>query len=334
MILKDKIEDVTDFVVNENSLCYYSGHFKNGKFNFLQFSDWNKILNVEEKYFYLTADENLIYIQNQNPGPIEIYDNDGSHKKTIFGKHYFYLFNKLNENFYFTSETESGQSLTKLSGNDFTITQFCIPNEGFKIILSESELAYHMASTLHKFDYNKGETIWTSEIGHIIFGELKIFKNVLVIPTDDEYLIGINIETGNLLWQLEGSFYFYKQDSMSGLLYGFASTTFGQNKYQVIDPEKGEYLVNKKFDNFFYDVNSRIAVLDNERLYYLTGPLKEGYDRQASFGAIDIKKSEIVLNQQLECKKGVKANMIKCNKDYLFILDSSHTLHIYDKHSE
>ena len=109
MKLIKQFKNVRDFEMNDTSVCFYTGHFKSGEYNFLQLNDWERITKYDAKYFFLTSDENYFYIQTDNHVTIEVFYNNGIHYKTIVGRHSFFLLNKFKDNYYFISETISGR---------------------------------------------------------------------------------------------------------------------------------------------------------------------------------------------------------------------------------
>lgn len=172
-----------------------------------------------------------------------------------------------------------------------------------------------------------GQSLWsyTCPEGRKIEGNLYAYQEVLAfIEIDDNVqttLVGLDIHSGEILYkEVVGLIHYQQQDNK---LYGFASTTFGDNTYSEIDILKGE-VYEKSFPNYKRDTASHLATIKDDYLYYSI--YKDG-----GIGIIDTKKKEIIKEEFLDIEDGVQIEAPVVTEDKIYILDSEQVLHIYQR---
>ncbi|MFA0961869.1 PQQ-binding-like beta-propeller repeat protein [Roseivirga sp. BDSF3-8] len=179
-----------------------------------------------------------------------------------------------------------------------------------------------------------GKESWTYSFpeGEKVTGNIFLYEGVLVIPSmagqapdNKDYLCGINVESGELLWKRNGSFQYYQLVESSGLLYGFA-----HGLYEVTDIKSGEKLVHKKLIDDLW-VSQHMNSIGDGGLYFVGGTHTNMGMFISKFGKINIEKHEIEFIQELDVVEGVKADLPIYHKGKLYIKDSFNALHVYER---
>jgi outer membrane protein assembly factor BamB len=173
---------------------------------------------------------------------------------------------------------------------------------------------------------HSGEEIWGYSLGeNKVYGNLLKYLNILIIPLNNNHLLGLNAQMGTRLWELEDCFLDNYLDENTGLLYGY-----GGERFDVIDVVKGEKILQKTFEGSKekYGINpyQSMCTLANDGLYFTCDwyyPVK--------FGKVNIHTQEIEFVQELGVEKGVKARKPVYHNGRLYILDTVGTLHIFEE---
>ncbi|MCX2682124.1 PQQ-binding-like beta-propeller repeat protein [Galbibacter sp. EGI 63066] len=217
-------------------------------------------------------------------------------------------------------------------------------NELWKIDFHGHRYARNIAGKLFITDINftyficlnldTGKESWTYSFpeGEKVAGDIYLYEGVLVVPSmagqapdSNDYLRGINVESGELLWKRDGSFQYYQLERSSGYLYGFA-----HGLYEVTDIESGEKLVDKKLTNDLW-VSQHMNSLGDGGLYFVDGTHTNMGMFISKFGKINTETHEIEFIQKLDVAEGVKAEPPIYHKGRLYIKDSMDVLHIYEE---
>jgi outer membrane protein assembly factor BamB len=197
--------------------------------------------------------------------------------------------------------------------------------EGFLLFSSRRK------NTLYLKDVYTGKEIWNYNLCESkVYGNVLKYYNTLIIPLENNHLLGINAQTGEKLWELEDCFHHYNLDEQTGLLYGY-----GAERYEIIDTVKGEKILQKQFegsmDKYNIFVSQHMNTLSGDGLYFTSN------DSVIKFGKINIRTHEIEFVQELvEDKERIgRANASKpiYHNGRLYILDSVGTLHIFEEES-
>lgn len=200
-------------------------------------------------------------------------------------------------------------------------------------ILSESYIKFRRrlelnitSFTIRKVDTGKIVFSYSLPNNNKIYGDIHIYKNILVVPQEDEQdkitMVGLDITSGKTLWQTKTSLAYYKKKDNK--LYGFASTVFGDNFYSEINIKTGE-LFEKSFTGYKKNVVSHLAAIHNNYLYYSV------YKNSCEIGIIDLQSKDIIHEYPLNLEQSVQIGTPVVTDDKIYILDSNNTLHIYEK---
>ena len=188
-----------------------------------------------------------------------------------------------------------------------------------------------------KRSVENGDTIWTLDFSeNKINGNVLLIKNVLVFPTTTQDLLGIEIDTGKELWRLFNCNLYHQQQPETNYLVGLSSNSFGDNFYQVIDPINGKILVDKKFDNFYYETQPTLACITETHYYFISNVIGDGTgtksERQTHLGCINLQSHEIEWIEQIGSTSDRRSSYQKpeINGNKIYLLDGEKTLNIYE----
>jgi outer membrane protein assembly factor BamB len=188
-------------------------------------------------------------------------------------------------------------------------------------------------NTVECTEVYKGDLIWKFELGDNVKvgGDFILMDKLVVVSTNTQNLIGIEIETGKELWRLSNCNLHHQQQPTTNYLVGLSANSFGDNFYQVIDPINGVKLIDKKFENFFYETIPNLACITETHYYFISNVLGDGTgtksERITYLGCINIQTHEIEWVERIVGSGFLKPE-VHNNKFYL--LDGEQTLHIYE----
>lgn len=137
-------------------------------------------------------------------------------------------------------------------------------------------------------------------------------------------LLKINLETGQIIWEIEQSISFYNYDKPNNKLYGLGSNTF-----EIINVETGERVMQKELD---LHVPPHLTYYTDGYLYF------SGYRGDAVtriFGAVDVNTGEIKFTHTIETPNGevyrgtYDRPIVVGNR--LYVRDQQKTLHIFER---
>lgn len=179
---------------------------------------------------------------------------------------------------------------------------------------------------------------WKFELGDNIKvgGDFILFNKFVIIPTTNQDLICVAIETGKELWRLPNCNLYHQQQPSTGYLVGLSANSFGDNFYQVIDPIKGEKLIDKKFENFFYETSPNLACISETHYYFISNVLGDGTgtksERASHLGCINLNTHELEWVEKLSqnSNKETKYQKPEHKDGKFYLLDNRNTLHIYE----
>jgi outer membrane protein assembly factor BamB len=212
---------------------------------------------------------------------------------------------------------------------EFTDSRFIL-NVTEYLLISDIGLKH-----IKRIDLDNGTELWNYTLPEgKITGNLYVYDNILVIPSiagqlpfEKTFLRGINIISGELVWERESNIYLY-QDRNIGLLH-----SFGEDIYIVINPQTGEQIIRKEFtgikEKHRLSVYSNMCSLYGDGLYFTSDYVENYYDCQ--FGKINIQTHEIEFIQRLDVPAGTTGHPPIYHNRRLYIKDSSNTLHIYER---
>lgn len=188
-----------------------------------------------------------------------------------------------------------------------------------------------------KRSVENGDEIWTLDFSeNRINGNIHLINNVLVFPTTTQDLIGIEIETGIELWRLKNIIAgFFQVQPKTNYLISLNANSAGNNWYHVIDPLNGEKLIDKKFDNFFYDAMGSKACITETHYYFISNVVGDGGqkdERITHLGCINLQTHEIEWIEKIGTTSDRYSSYQKpeFHNNKMYLLDGDQTLHIYE----
>lgn len=163
--------------------------------------------------------------------------------------------------------------------------------------------------------------------GFKIFGSVEMIDDVLFFSCVDanlrnSKLIGLEIETGKILWEFENLVDF-QVDFKHKLLRGY-----GGAYYQVIDPFKGKILVNKDLKEFWdkgIDPTASNNTITDDRLWFVSGR-----GENTKFGAIDLETSEIDFIQDFPLENDGQLDKPVFHQNKLYLRDTNNVLYVLE----
>jgi len=190
----------------------------------------------------------------------------------------------------------------------------------------------------YRYSFGLGKKIWNLDFSeNRINGKVLLIKNILIFPTTNQDLIGIEIETGKELWRLPNCNLYHQQQPNTGYLVGLSANSFGDNFYQVIDPIRGEKLIDKKFEDFFYETTPNLACISETHYYFISNVLGDGTgkksERVSHLGCINLKTHELewVKKMSRNTEKISEFKKPEYHQGKFYLLDGEQSLHIYER---
>jgi hypothetical protein len=212
--------------------------------------------------------------------------------------------------------------------------------------LAETEVVIFPKDCIHKYGFRRakntilcdeldnGQLKWKFELGDNVKvgGDFILMDKLIVVSTTtDQDLIGIEIETGKELWRLSNCNFHHQQQPNTNYLIGLSANSFGDNFYQVIDPINGERIVNKKFENFFYETTPNLACITETHYYFISNVLGDGTgiksEKITHLGCINLQTHEV---EWVERIKGNGYLRPEVHNDKFYLLDGEQTLQILE----
>jgi outer membrane protein assembly factor BamB len=314
----EKLKGVEKFLIDK-SIFYKSG---DNLFYLLFPLETNLIL--KEVYDFTLMGE-TIYYQKENLKSLFAWDLKSNVRTELIGE--FSLTGKFlggKSNLYVLGEDKGNPKIFVISKDSFEMT-FSIDNN-FPLLVLETPLGllFKRKGALICINIQENNEVWQYSLpnNNRIAGKIHLCENVLVVPTSNYNLVGIDVASGSFLWELPNCLQFYSKHE-SGFLFGY-----GLNTYQVVDPRKGEIIIEKNFKN--ESEKLRIAPASNEHFIYKDKMYFISNFYGSKFGSIDLVKHEISFVQDLGLEEGITAYTPSYHEGRLFILDTCNTLHIYE----
>lgn len=227
-------------------------------------------------------------------------------------------------------------------------------------IIIDNDLYGIYPQNIYHIDVEDGQPLWNSDISQ--FGTYNNFwkeekqvevkqivgkwKEQLIVQLNNGTFIGIESKNGNLLWS--------KNNVDNNFTGQQLSNGFGQPDYPFIDEDKGVVYILQGELFIKLDIENQKAsyewssVDDNPEQYffikdsrkvgdkiYFTASLHPGSSLVNQIGVFDINLKKVIWQYELELDKGVfiraSQNNIQVDINHLYILDSSATLHVFER---
>lgn len=174
-----------------------------------------------------------------------------------------------------------------------------------------------------KINIESGRTEWEFSSNEKIL-DTYIFKNKLILQSNTNKLLGLDENTGVKLWELSDVSYYHTLDEDSGLLYSYAWDIL-----RIIDPINGKIELNKQLqgsmEKYGIRPDANMHSIWGGYLYFMSNWNKP------RFGGINLKTLEIEFVQDLDVEDGIKGGIPHYHNGRLYIKDSMHTLHIFER---
>ena len=320
-----KLNDKLFIIGIKNEFGLFDGknliEFKNVKIRetgFKQLKD--KLYFFEEKKIIQVDLENFIGIEYLEFSSDELWLFNNEYffyaNKTLERREYKFDFYSMNEHRILWSSIDKLE-LTNLS-NDFLIFS-------------------NLNRTVYaRYDVIEGKKLWTIDFTeNRVSGKIFFVENCLIFETTNQDLIGVEIETGKELWRLANCNLHHQQQPSTNYLVGLAANSAGDNFYQVIDPIMGTKIVDKKFENFFFETTSNLACITETHYYFISNVLGDGGqkdERITHLGCINLQTHEIEWIEKVGTTADRRSQYQKpeINNNKIYLLDGEQTLHIYE----
>ena len=327
----NKINNVHSFLsVYDDCILFYDTNHTLTMINVEEFVVDMQIQLNNDYIFLRKANDICIYIDkeikkvNQQKAELE------TEWKSISGKHPFFLLTSfIMESFYDRDTRTLFISLYDKEIKNLLWERSFSNNRGTRTIGNHIFLTDLETTYLKKLDILTGEEVYHLKFQQDIFPDILLYQNIMIIACrKTNCLIGIDVHTGEQLWELENCFNYYNLDESTGLLYGY-----GGERFEVIDAVKGKKVVLKQFEGSMKQygifVSQHMHTLSGDGLYFTSN------ERQIKFGKINIQNYEIEFVQELiEDKERIgraSAHKPICHNGRLYVLDSVETLHIFEE---
>jgi outer membrane protein assembly factor BamB len=208
--------------------------------------------------------------------------------------------------------------------------EFGIEGRNTPITLYKDKICFtNRVNDIFLFDSYENEKLWSYHLpeGFKIFGSVQVIDDVLFFSCTDNHLnnsqtIGLEISTGKQLWAIKNTVDF-QVDIDNKLLRGY-----GGRYYQVLDPNKGELVINKDMKEYYDEGISPYALnntITQDRLWFISGR-----GERVKFGAINLETSEIAFIEDFPLDNNGQLNKPVYHEGKLYLLDSNNVLHILE----
>jgi len=185
---------------------------------------------------------------------------------------------------------------------------------------------------------DNGKEIWSLDFSdNRIQGKVLVIDNIIVFPTTNQDLIGIEIETGKEMWRLKNiNANFFQIQPNTNYLISLVSNSMGDNWYYVINPINGKIIVDKKFDDFYYGAGGSTACIDDDYYYFISNdygyPTEMRIERITHLGCINLQTHEIEWIEKIGTTSDLRSGYQKpeVHNGKIYLLDGEKTLHVYE----
>lgn len=318
-----KIVDVEKTLIIQNKFIYKSNDklFKfNGK-------DSTLILNNVYDYY---IKGNFIFYQENNLESLYRLNIQNGEVEQLQGL--FSLkggFGTSQESIYILGKYKNEKVYFKISLNEYIIESIIPYSMGLPEIFNENFCIVEYRDSIKSLGSLFENELWhyTLPEGFKIFGSVQAIDDLLFFRITDRNLdnsknVGLDIKTGEILWEIENTTYF-QIDHKNKLLRGYQGAY-----YQVIDPFEGKLLINKDLKELWdkgIDPDAVSNTIIDDKLWFVSGR-----GENAKFGAINLETSEIDFIQDFPLENDGQLDKPVYHKGKLYLLDSNNVLHILE----
>ena len=332
------ISNVDNFLVVDDKL-----YFSNGKevidergHSILNSPLSLQFLNYKEPYFYIPDIYGNTYL---------IMEKETRFLKDIFIK------KVISDSFLLVSKDKK-TAILNIINNEF---HYILNSRIFKFLEWKEKLFFKNKNTIQAIEIYTGQFLWEFPLSSLgkwknswdeerdfeVYKLIGIYNNILWAFIEIGGFIGLDIKTGELKYRIseyhmgkESKLFFrsdYYLDNERGKIFGLAHI-FIEIDLNQAPPFVTQYGLQEEFEKYNIkkanDIAEDFVVQDNLLYFYLAEQLR--------FGVLDINTKEIIyvsepiaVVERDDCFTQLKD--LKVSENKVYILDSNHTLHIFER---
>ena len=335
------ISNVDNFLIVDDKL-----YFSNGKevidergHSILNSPLSLQFLNYKEPYFYIPDIYGNTYL---------IMENEVRFLKDIFIK------DVISDSFLLVSKDKK-TAILNIINNEF---HYILNSRIFKFLEWKEKLFFKNKNTIQGIEIYTGQFLWEFPLSSLgkwknswdeerdfeVYKLIGIYNNILWAFIEIGGFIGLDIKTGELKYRIseyhmgkESKLFFrsdYYLDNERGKIFGLAHI-FIEIDLNQAPPFVTQYGLQEEFEKYNIkkanDTAEDFVVQDNLLYFYLAEQLR--------FGILDINTKEIIyvsepiaVVERDDCFTQLKD--LKVSENKVYILDSNHTLHIFEREQQ
>ena len=178
--------------------------------------------------------------------------------------------------------------------NDKNITNFCITGRNIPICKEDDKIVFtDKKHSIFLYDIQNNKNLWSYVLpeGFTIFKQPQIVDNVLFFDSfkngnEENFVVGLDIKTGEVLWQLLFKIP-YKEQLLATTLHKENKLCYGYlgNLYQIFNPILGKIVFEKEMNK---NINPYTNVIYDNKLWFVSGKYEE-----CKFGYINLANNEL-----------------------------------------
>ena len=182
--------------------------------------------------------------------------------------------------------------------NDKGITNFCITGRNIPICKEDDKIVFtDKKHSIFLYDIQNNKNLWSYILpeGFSIFKQPQIVDDVLFFDSfkngnEENFVVGLDIKTGEVLWQLLFKIP-YKEQLLATTLHKENKLCYGYlgNLYQIFNPISGKIVLEKEMNE---KINPYTNAIYDNKLWFVSGKYEE-----CKFGYINLANNELELLQ-------------------------------------
>ena len=178
--------------------------------------------------------------------------------------------------------------------NDKDITNFCITGRNIPICKEDDKIVFtDKKHSIFLYDIQNNKNLWSYILpeGFTIFKQPQILGSVLFFDSfkngnEENFVVGLDIKTGEVLWQLLFKIP-YKEQLLATTLHKENKLCYGYlgNLYQIFNPISGKIVLEKEMNE---KINPYTNAIYDNKLWFVSGKYEE-----CKFGYINLANNEL-----------------------------------------
>ena len=178
--------------------------------------------------------------------------------------------------------------------NDKGITNFCITGRNIPICKEDDKIVFtDKKHSIFLYDIQNNKNLWSYILpeGFSIFKQPQIVDDVLFFDSfkngnEENFVVGLDIKTGEVLWQLLFKIP-YKEQLLATTLHKENKLCYGYlgNLYQIFNPISGKIVFEKEMNE---NINPYTNAIYDNKLWFVSGKYEE-----CKFGYINLANNEL-----------------------------------------